>query len=146
MTYHRPPVSLVAPVGSVRRFLWGEHVRERLAQRWAASAHKIRSQAQAALIGGQAEEWWEWDRRRDRGQRRNLLVRVAHPSGERSQDAWVLWRLDERDPTLAHACTVLSNSQYQSNTTLLWSKTRGGSAGGSVGLTHRIDVRRTGRR
>lgn len=98
---------------------------------------------------GRAEEWWEWDTRRDRGQRRNLLVRVSHPSADKTQDAWVLFRLDERNPTLAHACTVLTPHQYQANVSLLWSKTREAAAVSGApapALTHRMNVRRTGRR
>lgn len=149
MTYHsRSPVNLVAPTGAVRRFFWSEHAAQRLRERWAASAEKIRRAAQEALVVGKAEEWWEYDSRRDRGERRNLLVRVSHPSGDRSLDGWVLWRLDERDPTLAHACTLLTNHQYQSNTQLLWSKVRGRPPVGSSGnLMHRpFAVRPAGRK
>jgi len=100
--------------------------------------------AQLALTSGRAEEWWEWDDRRARGWRRNLLVRVYHPSKDLSRDSWILFRLDEREPTLAHACTSLTTHQYQANAQLLWSKTLGGPRGAQP-LTRRLDVRRPGR-
>lgn len=146
MTYHaRPPASSFAPPSAVRRFRWSDHSLARLKERAGSPLAQVQRDAQLALTSGRAEEWWEWDDRRLRGWRRNLLVRVHHPSKDLSRDSWVLFRLDERDPTLAHVCTVLTPHHYQANATLLWSKTRGGPRGATP-LTHRLEVRQPGRK
>ena len=145
MTYHaRPPAPSFAPPSSVRRVHWSQHAIERLKERAGIPLAKVQRDARFGLTSGRAEEWWEWDDRRDRGWRRNLLVRVYHPSKDLSRDSWVLFRMDERDPTLAHACTALTPHHYQANATLLWSRSPGGPRGGGP-LTHRLDVRPPGR-
>ena len=145
MTYHaKTPASSLAPPSSVRRVHWSEHALSRLRERAGIPLAQAQRDAQLALTSGRAEEWWEWDDRRARGWRRNLLVRVYHPSKDLSRDSWILFRLDERDPTLAHACTALTPHHYQANAQVLWSKTRGGPRG-TQPLTRRLDVRRPGR-
>lgn len=138
MTYHLG--SALSPASSaVRRVYWSEHALDRLKERAGILLAQVQRDALLGLTSGRAEEWWEWDDRRSRGWRRNLLVRVHHPSKDLSRDSWVLFRLDERDPTLAHACTALTPHHYQANVKLLWSRSRGGPRGGA--LTHKLDVR-----
>ena len=145
MTYHaRASASLLASPLAVRRIHWSGHALDRLKERAGISLPQVQRDAQVGLTSGRAEEWWEWDTRRGRGERRNLLIRVYHPSTDRNRDTWLLFRLDERDPTLAHACTALTPHQYQANAQLLWSKVRGGPKG-TQPLTQRLDVRRPGR-
>jgi hypothetical protein len=94
--------------------LWAAHFDERFAERtFGISLFAFSMFAEDELALGRFEVWWEHDERHDRGERKNLLVKAT-------DDAWVLFRQDERHSQLFHACTVLTQRQYTFNSNNLW--------------------------